>query len=288
MLRETSRRHEFGAPGTARGVNGVENMRTVTSGRAKWLCCVLAAALVSEAYSSLNYNDYNGALKAKWDKRQDIDIVKRCEDVVGYPHLFVLWHRSPPQNNKRFMEALERSDGIDIMEVHQLQFESGAEGFRKCHLNFYTNNGCGVEPTYSAVFMSRDYLLRTKGDGPFTAVLYRFNCSDTTSQGILGLWRSLNSEYLRALKTSLRKDYSTVSKFTIHGTMNRLEAMIDIESLFGKGKYAELEAMARSGKRWDKKVSEHKGTICPTRRKRPCEEVFESSYDLEIDQQARL
>jgi len=261
-------------------------MRTSTSnsGSANWLCCVFAAALVLEAYSALNYNDYNGALKAKWDKRKDkdLDLVKRCEEVVGYPHLFVLWHRSPPQNNKRFMEALERSDGINIMEVHHMEFEKGAEGFRKCHLNFYTNNGCGNEPTYSQVFMSRDYLLRTKGDGPFTVVLYSFNCSDTTSQGILGLWRGLNSEYLRALKTSLRKDYSTISKFTIHGTMNRLEAMIDIESLFGKDKYPELEAMARSGKRWDQQVSEHKGTSCPTRRKRPCEDVFESSYDLEI------
>ena len=267
---------------------------TSTSGSAKWLCFVLSAALVSEAYSALNYIDYNGALKAKWDKRSDIDIVKRCEEVVGYPHLFILWHRSPPQNNKRVMEALERSDGIDVMEVHHMQFESGAEGFCKCHLNFYTNNHCGVEQPADLRKRKKKerektkIVLRNKGDGPFTVVLYSFNCSDTTSQGILGLRRSLDSleesEYLNALKTSLRKDYSTVSKFSIHGTMNRLEAMIDIESLFGKSKYAELEAMARSGKRWDKKASEHQGATCPTIRERPCEEVFESSYDLEIRQ----
>ena len=257
------------------------------AGSAKMMCCVLAAALISEAYSTPNSRKYKNALKEKWIRRKDADPVKRCEDVIGYPHLFILWHRSHPRNNKRFLDALERSDGIDIMEVHKMQFEHGAASFAKCHLNFYINNCCGVEPTYSSVFMSQDSLLRTKGDGPFTVVLYRFNCSDTTSQGILNIWwHSLKSEYLRALKTSLRKDYSTAGKYTIHGTMNRLEAMVDIESLFGNGKYAQLEAMARSVTSWDKKVSEHTGTICPARRKRPCEEVFESSYDLETSHQA--
>ena len=270
-------------------------MRIITtySSAAKWLRCLLAAALVSEACSRLSYHDYKRALRAKW-RGQGIDTVKRCEDVIGHPHLFILWHSSPPQNSKRVMEALERSDGINIMEVHKMRFEPGAAGFAECHLNFYTNDSCGVQPLagVSTHGADQEKLLRMKGDGPFTAVLYSLNCSETAFRGI-GVQYSLNirgqeSEYLRTLKSSFRIPLPIAIKFSIHGTVNRLEAMIDIEALFGKGKYAELEAMARSGKRWDKKVSEHKDAICPTRRERPCEEVFESSYDLEIRQQAGL
>lgn len=223
--------------------------------------------------------EYNAALKTKWASA-DADIVARCEDVVGYPHLFILWERSPPKNNERFLDSLEKTDGIDVMEVHTMHFEQGADGFAECHLNFYTNNNCGKEPSYSQVFMSRDYLSRMKGVGPFTVVLYKFNCTDTNSQAILNLWRGLYSDYLRALKASLRKQYSTVSKFTIHGTMNRLESMVDIESLFGPEKFGELTKLAKQGLRWSGQIVDHKTSACPVRRTRPCETTYENGYDL--------
>mmetsp|Transcript_25365 Transcript_25365/g.70958 ORF Transcript_25365/g.70958 Transcript_25365/m.70958 type:complete len:258 (-) Transcript_25365:273-1046(-) len=245
-----------------------------------WMAAAVVFSVVAGAAQGAapTYVDYNGALKGK----TFADVSARCEEVIGYAHLFILWERSPSHNNKLFLEQLEKTDGIDIMEVHEMHFSKGADAFADCHLNFYTNNNCGTVPGYSHVFMSKDYLSRTKGVGPFKVVLYKFNCQDTQSQGMLNVWRGIYSDYLRTLKAVLRKNYSTISKFTIHGTMNRLESIVDIESLFGPGKYDELTASAKQGKRWDGQVTVHREVVCPTRRTRPCETAYEKGYDLEL------
>lgn len=240
---------------------------------------LLPVVLVAAAGRSLpapDFNDYRAALKSvNWT-----DHTRMCETVIGYPQLFILWNKSSARNEKKFLEALEKTDGVTIMEVHRMRFPQNEQGFADCHMRFYTNNNCGIQPTYSKTFMSREYLARTKGVGPFKVVLYAFNCQDTHSQGMMNLWRGIYSDYLRLLKATLRQKYATGTKFTVHGTMSRAEAEIDIESLFGEGYYEELTEMAKQGVQWRGRVTDHPDTMCPVARKTPCEDSLRREVEL--------
>lgn len=240
------------------------------------LPAVLAAATGRSLLAGPDFNDYRAALKNLTFN----DTVSMCETVIGYPHLFILWSKTSSRNEKAFLNELEKTDGITIMEVHRMHFPQTEQGFADCHMNFYQNNNCGSKPTYSKTFQSREYLARTKGVGPFKVVLFSFDCSDTHSQGLTNLWRGLYSDYLRLLKATLRQKYATGTKFTIHGTMSRMEAEIDIESLFGPDYYMELTAMARQGVQWRGKVVDHSEKMCPATRKRPCENALSREVDL--------
>eukprot|EP00873_Tetraselmis_striata_P012364 jgi/Tetstr1/432628/TSEL_021997.t1 len=236
----------------------------------------LLASAAGRALQGPDVNDYRAALKGvTWN-----DTVSMCETVIGYPQLFILWNKSSSRNAKAFLNELEKTDGVTIMEVHRMHFPQSEQGFADCHMNFYTNNNCGIQPSYSKTFLSREYLARTKGVGPFKVVLFSFDCSDTHSQGLTNLWRGIYSDYLRLLKAALRQKYATGTKFTIHGTMSRAEAEIDIESLFGAGYYDELTQKAKGGLQWNGKIIEHDRTICPETRKQPCVDALAKEVEL--------
>lgn len=206
----------------------------------------------------------------------------RCQEALGWPHLYIMWEAQSQSNAARFLAFLQAFQGITVLEVHRMRFSRDAQQFADCHRNFYQNNQCGEMPEYSAVFHSPERLKRDKGLGAFTVILYGFDCkaaahnSEVTDAS--SPWEGRYLDFHRQFKRWVRDNFASGhSGYTIHGTQNRLEAMVDIRSLFNMGKYHRLEKKARVRKAWDgHSVKEHREPVCPKVMEDPCGTLYTS------------
>eukprot|EP00951_Prasinocladus_malaysianus_P012306 scaffold91676_cov37-Prasinocladus_malaysianus.AAC.1 len=100
-------------------------------------------------------------------------------------------------------------------------------------------------------------------------------------------WDGKYTKFLRMFKREVRDNFATGSQYTIHGTQSKMEAMVDIRSLFGEGKYEQLTDLAVSGSKWDGRVTRHDEPVCPEYREHLCKELFAANPGLEAFQHRR-
>eukprot|EP00873_Tetraselmis_striata_P002922 jgi/Tetstr1/423186/TSEL_001306.t1 len=221
-------------------------------------------------------------------RREKLDqtTAARCQDVLGWPQLYIMWENQSEKNAQRFIHFLKHFRGMRILEVHRMQFSSHSSKFAQCHLQFYQNNQCGKIPSYTKAFHKQEYLERSKGTGPFTVILYAFDCAEAAKNhdisGKENKWGGHYLSFIRFFKRRVRDVFSTGSQYTIHGTQNKLEAMIDIHSLFGPDKYQQLADDAAAGGKWDgQSEMVHESSVCPKVREDPCGSLFSAVPGLE-------